>query len=90
MKKDELIDAIAGDAGMTKRDVERVIDGLGEVASAALAGGDEIVLPGLGKFKTKTRAARSGRNPHTGEPLQIPAKTVVDFKVAKALADRVA
>jgi DNA-binding protein HU-beta len=90
MKKDELIDAIAGDAGMTKRDVERVIDGLGEVASAALAGGDEIVLPGLGKFKTKTRAARNGRNPHTGEPLQIPAKTVVDFKVAKALADRVA
>lgn len=90
MKKDELIDAIAGDAGMTKRDVERVIDGLGEVASAALAGGDEIVLPGLGKFKTKTRAARNGRNPHTGEAMQIPAKTVVDFKVAKALADRVA
>ncbi len=90
MKKDELIDAIAGETNMTKHAVRRMVDSLGDVVGDQLKKGSEVYFPFLGKFKTKTRAARKGRNPHTGEPLQIPAKTVVDFKVAKALADRVA
>jgi DNA-binding protein HU-beta len=65
-----------------------VLDALGEVAGAALAGGGEVPLPGIGKLKAKQRKARTGRNPRTGDPVDIPAHMGVKFEPGKALTDK--
>ena len=89
MTKAELIaemqEKLTGSLGLGKSAVERVLDALGEVAGAALAGGGEVPLPGLGKLKAKKRAARTGRNPRTGETIEIQAHTAVGFKAGKHL-----
>lgn len=90
MNQAELISAISGDTGHSKTDVKLILDELAAKATAALNEGDEVTLPGIGKLKVKTRAARTGRNPATGEEVEIPEKRAVKLFVAKALKDAVA
>lgn len=87
MTKAELIDAVAEASGEGKAAAERVIDALTGVIHGQLADGKEVSLPGLGKFVTRDRAARTGRNPQTGQAIEIAATKVPAFKPAKALKD---
>lgn len=91
MTKQELITAIQQAAnGASKSTIETVLNELGSVTALALFRGGEVTLPGIGKLSVKTRAARIGRNPATGEELKIAAKKVPHFSAAKALKDAVA
>lgn len=90
MNKQELINEIAMNTGESKATVTKVLENMADVATATLQAGEEVTLHGLGKLKTKQSAARTGRNPHTGEEIDIPAKTSVKLVVAKALKDAVA
>lgn len=93
MNQAELINEIAqqhDNAGVSKATIKWVLDAQAKVAQAALDSGDEVTLTGLGKLTTKLKAARIGRNPKTGEEIEIPAKTVPHFSAAKALKDAVA
>lgn len=90
MTKNELISAIADDTGKTKADVGTVLASLTRAVEGGLKAGAEIILPGVGKLKPDARAARTARNPSTGATINVAAKTVVKFKVAKELADAVA
>ena len=92
MNKAELIAAIAADINLQKVVVESVLESAGRVIAQHFAAADagvdaEAVLPGLGKLKATTRAARTGRNPQTGEPVEIPERMVVKFSAGKALDD---
>ena len=87
MTRTELIEALAAETHMDKKEVKTFLDGLTGVIERVIRGGGEVPLKGLGKFKVQNRKARVGRNPLTGEPVQIPAKTVVKFTVAKTLKD---
>ena len=73
--------------GTEKKDAKLFLDGLTSLVERTIREGGEVPLKGLGKFKVVARQARTGRNPQTGEPIQIPAKTVVRFTIAKALKD---
>ncbi|WP_310090403.1 MULTISPECIES: HU family DNA-binding protein [Bosea] len=88
--KNELIAAIAEDAAKSKADVSAVLTYLAGVASRTLKSGGDITLGGVGKLASAKREARKARNPSTGATIDVPAKTVVKFKVAKDLADAVA
>ncbi|MBH1969635.1 HU family DNA-binding protein [Moraxellaceae bacterium AER2_44_116] len=90
MNKSELIDAIASSAELTKADAARALDATVAAVTAALAAGDAVTLVGFGTFSVKKRAARKGRNPKTGESIDIAASTVPDFKAGKSLKDAVA
>ncbi|PTQ90324.1 HU family DNA-binding protein [Agitococcus lubricus] len=90
MNKSELIDAIAGSAEITKADAGRALDATIAAITAALKAGDAVTLVGFGTFSVKERAARKGRNPKTGESLDIAASKVPDFKAGKGLKDAVA
>lgn len=96
MTKQDLIERITEtmkirhDRAVSKTDVASLLDTLGDVATERLKAGDDVSLPGLGKLAVKTKAARTGRNPKTGEAIQIPAKRVPDFSPAKALKDALA
>lgn len=87
MTRTELIDALANRAGMEKRDVKQFLDHLTGVIEDEIRNGGEVPLKGLGKFKVQHRKARVGRNPLTGAEIQIPAKTVAKFTLAKSLKD---
>ena len=89
MNKTELIAAIAEKSGTTKKDAERVLAATVETITAAMAKGDRVQLSGFGIFETKKREARTGRNPHTKETIQIAASTVPVFKASKTLKDTV-
>lgn len=90
MNKSELIDAIATKAeGVTKADITKVVNGFTEVVGEAMTRGDDVILVGFGTFSVKERAARTGRNPRTGEELQIAASKVPSFKAGKGLKDSV-
>ena len=89
MNQSELILKTAQISGIAKKDVEHALKTAGDVVGAALIEEGEAVLPGLGKLSVKTRAAREGRNPATGEAMQIAAKKVPHFSAAKALKDAV-
>lgn len=92
MNQAELINAISGhpqNIGTSKVTIKFVLDAQAEAVQEALAGGGEVTLPGLGKLSVKTRVAREGRNPKTGETIKIKAKTVPHFTAAKALKDAV-
>ena len=87
ISKSDLLSAVAEEAGCTKGDAEAVIDAFfGQVVGAAKAG-DAIAWPSFGKFSLSERAARTGRNPATGETIQIAASKGVKFTAAKALKD---
>ena len=90
MNKTELIAAIAEKAGLTKKDAERALNATIDSIAAALAEGQKVQIAGLGSFEVKTREARTGRNPQTGETIQIAASKLPAFKAAKALKDAVA
>ena len=90
MNKTEIISAIAEKAGLTKKDAERALNATIDTIAAALAQGDKVQIAGLGSFEVKNREARTGRNPQTGETIQIAASKLPAFKAAKALKDAVA
>jgi DNA-binding protein HU-beta len=89
VNKSELIDAIAASADIPKAAAGRALDATVEAITGALKEGDQVVLVGFGTFSVKERAARTGRNPQTGEPIQIAAAKVPGFKPGKALKDAV-
>ena len=89
MNKAELIDAISGEAKITKADAARAVDGFISSAIKALKKGDRIALVGFGSFSVAKRAARNGRNPQTGKAIKIAAKKVVKFKAGAELASKV-
>jgi DNA-binding protein HU-beta len=88
MTKQDLINEVA-DVGMTKKQAGIAVNAVFDAIKDALAEGDKVSLVGFGSFSVKERAAREGRNPRTGEPLDIPAKKVPVFKAGKALKDAV-
>ena len=90
MTKNELISAIADDTGKPKTDVASILASLGRAVEGSLKAKADILIPGVGKLKPDARAARTARNPSTGAMINVPAKTVVKFKVVKELADAVA
>lgn len=89
MNKSELIDAIAASADIPKATAGRALDAVIESVTEALKTGDSVVLVGFGTFAVKERAARVGRNPQTGEPINIEAAKIPGFKAGKALKDAV-
>jgi DNA-binding protein HU-beta len=89
MTRTELIEVLAAETEIDKRDAKRLLEGLTAVVEKTIRTGGEVPLKGLGKFKVQHRKARVGRNPLTGEPVDIPPKTVVKFTVAKSLKELV-
>jgi len=89
MTKPQLLEALVRETGLAKKEVGNFIEKLSELALSEVKKNGEFVLPGLGKLVKIKRAARMGRNPATGEQIQIAAKTVVKFKVAKAAKEAV-
>ena len=89
MTKVELIAAVAADAGLTKKDAEKAVNGMINAITEALKNGEEVSLVGFGTFKVRVRAEHSGINPQTKEPMTIAASKLPSFKAGKALKDAV-
>ena len=89
MNKAELIDSIAASADIPKAAAGRALDAMIEAIEGALKKGDSVALVGFGTFSVKDRAARTGRNPQTGKPIEIAAAKIPSFKAGKALKDAV-
>ncbi|MHB0774142.1 nucleoid-associated protein HU-beta [Halomonas sp. WWR20] len=89
MNKSELIEAIAASADIPKAAASRALDAMIETVTDSLKKGDSVALVGFGTFSIKERAARTGRNPQTGKPIEISAAKVPSFKAGKALKDSV-
>ena len=90
MNKTELINAVAEQAALSRKDSEAAVNAALEVITAALKDGDKVQLVGFGSFEVKKREARVGRNPRTKEAIDIPASKVPVFKPGKALKDVIA
>jgi DNA-binding protein HU-beta len=89
MNKGELIEAVAAAADLTRADATKAVEAFLETVTRALKKGDQVAIVGFGSFSVKSRAARQGRNPKTGAPIDIPASRVPGFKAGKALKDAV-
>ena len=89
MNKAELIDAVAVAANLSKADASRAVDAVVDSITAALKKGQQVSVVGFGTFSVKHRSARSGRNPRTGDTINIAASNVPGFKAGKALRDAV-
>ena len=89
MNKNDLIDAVAERTSLAKSDAARAVEAVLGAITDTLQKGDAVTLSGFGTFVIKTRAARTGRNPRTGEPLDIPASKVPSFKAGKGFKDAV-
>lgn len=89
MNKADLINKVHEVLGSTRADAERAVEAMIDGIVDSLKGGEEVSLAGLGIFATKMRNARTGRNPRTGENIEIPAMRVPKFRAAKALKDAV-
>ncbi|MBC8455831.1 HU family DNA-binding protein [bacterium] len=89
MKKNELIEKMSNDACISKAAAAKALASFTESVKSALKKGNKIALVGFGTFSTSKRSARTGRNPKTGETIQIKASTVAKFKAGKALKDAV-
>ena len=89
MNKSELIDAVAGAAELSKADATSATEAVLDSIVKALGSGDQVALTGFGTFSVRSRAARSGRNPQTGEVIQIKASNSPGFKAGKAFKDAV-
>ncbi len=87
LMKGDVVDSIVEQTGLSKKDANAAVDAFSATICAALGKGDSVGLIGFGTFEAKERPARTGRNPQTGAPLQIPAKTVPVFKAGKKLRD---
>lgn len=90
MTKSAMMSALAEKTGLSKKDVVGLVDAIVDMAYTEVKKNGVFVVPGIGKLVKVKRAARTGRNPATGETIQIPAKTVVKFRVAKAAKEAVA
>lgn len=88
MNNAELAERIAETNELTKADARKIVDAVFVAIAEAVAAGDEVALNGFGKFKVKDSAAREGRNPSTGETIQIAASKKLGFTPAKAVKDR--
>ena len=89
MNKAELIEEVAGQTGLTKRTSGEAVDAVVSAISDCLAGGEKVTLVGFGTFQVTKRKARVGRNPQTGESINIPAKKVPKFVPGKNLKNKV-
>lgn len=89
MNKSELIDAIADNAELSKADAGRALDGMITAVTKTLKKGDTVSLVGFGTFSVKKRAARTGRNPATGETIKIKASKTPAFKAGKGFKDAI-
>ena len=87
MNKQELVNAIATETGLSKKDTEATLNSFVNQVSNALSKKDKVQLVGFGTFETRNRAARTGHNPQTGETIKISASTVPAFKPGKALKE---
>ena len=87
MNKADLVQAVAVRTGVTKRDVTQVVDTVFDVIQESLSQGDKVQLVGFGNFEIRERAARKGRNPQTGEVIEIAASKVPAFKAGKNLRE---
>ena len=85
MNKNDLVAAVASRTGLSKTDAAKAVDGFIDAVTAALKKGTEVRLVGFGTFSVSSRAATTGRNPRTGERIQIPASNQPKFKAGKAL-----
>lgn len=88
MNKAELIEAISGEAKITKADASRALEAFMTVTTKSLKKGERVALVGFGTFTVSKRAARNGRNPQTGKPIKIAAKKVAKFKAGAELASK--
>ena len=89
MNKSDLVEAVASSADMTKAAAAKAVDSMLEAVTTALKEGEQVAVSGFGTFEVRERAARQGRNPQTGEAIQIKASKVPAFKAGKALKDAV-
>ncbi len=89
MNKSELIGVVNGSLEGTRAQAERVVETIFSTITETLKKGEDVSVAGFGIFSAKERAARTARNPKTGEPIQVPAMRVAKFKAAKALKDAV-
>ena len=89
MNKNDLVAAVAASAGLSKADAAKAVDGVFDSITSALQGGSEVRLVGFGTFSVSNRAATTGRNPRTGETIQIPASKQPKFKAGKGLKSAV-
>jgi len=87
MKKSEMIETLANQTGLTKADVEKVFNGTFDLFKSELENGNNVSVAGFGTFKISERSAREGRNPQTGETIQIAASKSVSFKAGSALKE---
>ncbi len=87
MNKSELVKAVATQSGQTQAQVGETVDALLGVITDQLKSGEQVILAGFGTFKAKHREARTGRNPRTGEPVDIPEKTTAAWTPSPALKD---
>ncbi len=89
MNKSDLVDSVVEQTGMMKKDCDKVVNIILDAITGALAKGDRVQLIGFGTFEVRERKTREGRNPSTGEAIEIAASKVPAFKAGKALKDLV-
>lgn len=89
MNKAELVEEVAEEVGLTKKDVNNVVDAMTSAITGALSNNEKVTLVGFGTFLVQRRKARQGVNPQTGEKINIPAKDVPKFRPGRALRDAV-
>jgi DNA-binding protein HU-beta len=89
VNRNDLVDAVAASTNMTKADAATAVDAVLDAITAALKSGNEVRLAGFGTFVVSQRAASEGRNPRTGEKIQIPASKLPKFRAGKGLKDAV-
>jgi len=89
MNKNDLVANVASSAGLSKADSAKAVDAVFETVTASLKGGNDVRLVGFGTFSVTARKASEGRNPRTGEKIQIPASNQPKFKAGKGLKDAV-
>ena len=87
MNKSDLINSVSEETGVARNMLEVVFGRIFSTIESALANGDQVAIHGFGTFSTKTRAARQGRNPRTGQAISIPESRVVGFKPAKSMKE---
>lgn len=89
MNKKDIVEAIHGRVGFSKRDTAAMVDKALEFLKAALAEGDSVMISAFGRFSVREKKARKGRNPMTGETIMLPGRKVVTFKVSRALKEQI-
>ena len=89
MNKTDLVNVVAAETGLTKKDAEKAVAAVLDGITATLKKGGKVQLVGFGTFEVRNRAAKQGHNPRTGEPMTVPASKLPAFKAGKALKDAV-